>query len=481
LVKKLAGLIFLIMTLLMLLSMVVALIYREHDILVVFGIIAVVLLILGVLCYLPERKSSHQIKIREGFFTVSFCWILVSLIGALPYFFGGILPNFIDSFFESVSDITTTGANLFANPEALPHTILFWRSLINWIGGLGILLFVITVLPALGIGTSNLANAETMGSSIDKYRLRISENAKVVYITYIVLTAAEFILLLFSGMGPFDAISNTFSSISNCGIVDYADGIQHYGSFYIEVIIAIFCIFGSTNFSTLQLLAHKRAREFIRDPEIRMFFALLGIAFVIITAVLWAKGIYGGLGATIKNSLLQIVSFVTTAGYAVTNYEKWPLICKMIPFFLAFIGGCSASTAGGLKVSRFTVILMLIRRNFYKRLHPNAVVAVKIGGRAVPADKVSNITVTATLYFLIFAGGCILLSFDGQTMDTTMGAVISALSNTGVIIGDVSLTHNFEIFSAGGRLLLSLLMLIGRLEIFAVFIMFTPSFWKRNN
>jgi trk system potassium uptake protein TrkH len=246
-------------------------------------------------------------------------------------------------------------------------------------------------------------------------------------------------------------------------------------------VIAVFCILGATNFSTLQLIAHKRLREFFKSPEILAFYSILGLTFILITSVLWAKGIYGGLGETIKNSLLQIVSFVTTAGYSVTNYEQWPPFCKILPFFLAFIGGCSASTAGGLKVSRFTVILMLIRRNFYKRLHPNAVVAVKIGGRAVPADKVSNIAVTATLYFLIFAGGCILLSFEGHTMDTTMGAVISALSNTGVIIGDVAYAHDFSMFSQAGRLLLSLLMLIGRLEIFAVFIMFTPSFWKRNN
>ncbi|MDR2486779.1 MAG: hypothetical protein LBD12_02320 [Clostridiales Family XIII bacterium] len=481
LIRKLTGLMLLIMAAFMIPTLLIAVLYREYSELRVFASIFAAVAFCGSVLFWPLRRETHQIKAREGFFVVTFCWVLTALLCALPYFFTGVLPNFVDAFFEATSDVTTTGINLISHPERLPHTILFWRSLINWVGGLGILLLVITILPALGIGTSNLANAETMGSGIDKYRMRISENAKYVYRTYIGLTLLEFLCLLLAGMDPFHAMSNAFSSISNCGVVDHSIGIRLYDNFFVELIITVFCIFGSLNFSTLQLPLRRRFKEFFGDPEIRIYSTVLVTVYVLVILTLWQSGTYDGLGGTLKNSTLQIFSFTTTAGYSVTDYGSWPTFCRMILFFVVFIGGCSASTAGGLKVSRFAILLMLIRRNFYKRLHPNAVFAVKIGNRAIPADKVSNITVTAILYSMIFAGSCILLSLDGLDLETTIGSVLAALSNTGLGWGATGYGNTFAVFSEGGRLLLTLLMFIGRLEIFAVFLLFTPSFWKRNN
>ncbi|MDR2610340.1 MAG: TrkH family potassium uptake protein [Clostridiales Family XIII bacterium] len=480
LIRKLTGLVSLIVGVALLPSAICALIYGELHMVKIFLLIFAALAALGLALFLPVRRSTHQIRTRDAFFIVTMCWITASLAAAAPYCVSGVLPNYADAFFEAVSNITTTGANLIASPETIPKSLLFWRSLISWIGGMGILLFVISVLPALGIGTANLANAETGGSSIEKYKLRLSENAKYVYMLYISLSAAEFLLLLAGRMNPFDALLNTFSSISNCGLSNYTEGISYFNSVYIEIIIAIFCILGATNFSTLQLLPRRKARVFLREPEIRAYGFIIAFALVVITPVLLFARTYGSFADTVRNSFLQIISFVTTAGYSVINYNEWPVFCKMLLFFVLFIGGCSASTAGGIKVSRFLVMLMLIRRNLYKRLHPNAVYAVKIGERAIPADKVSNITVFVIVYGVIFCAGSILLSLDGQDMETTTGSVIAALSNTGLGFGAAGYGSTFEVFSVWGRSLLSVLMLLGRLELFAFLILFTPSFWRGN-
>jgi trk system potassium uptake protein TrkH len=480
LIRKLTGLVSLIIGAALLPSALVALIFSETRMLKIFLLVFAALMVVGCALYLPVRRATHQIRIRDAFFIVTMCWIVASLIAAVPYCVSGILPNYADALFEAVSNITTSGAKLIASPETIPKSLLFWRSLISWIGGIGILLFMISVLPALGIGTANLANAETSGSSIEKYKLRLSENAKYVYMIYIALSAAEFLLLLAGRMKPFDALLSAFGSISNCGLMNYTESISYFNSVYLEIVIAVFCIIGAMNFSTLQLLPRRKAKVFLRDPEIRAFGFILVFVFVIVTAALTLAGTYGSLTDTLRHSFLQIISFVTTAGYSVANYNEWPAFCKMLLFFIVLIGGCSASTAGGIKVSRFLVILMLIRRNLYKRLHPNAVYAVKIGERAVPADKVSNIAVFVIVYGAVFCAACILLSLDGQDMETTAGAVVSSLSNTGLGFGAAGYGATFEVFSVWGRSLLSVLMLLGRLEMFAFLILFTPSFWRGN-
>jgi trk system potassium uptake protein TrkH len=480
LIRKLAGLICIIVGVAMVPCVLIAAGYREWTQLRIFAMQAVCLDIIGLVLFLPSRRATHQIKMREGFFIVALCWIMISALGALPYFFGGHMSNYVDAFFESVSNITTTGANVIPDLGSLPQSLLFWRALLNWMGGLGILLFAISVLPALGIGTANLANAETAGSSIEKYHLRISENARMVYVVYVGLSIVEFAILLISGLGPFDAAVNTFSSISNCGISNYPDGIGHFRSSFVEIVIAVFCIIGAMNFSTLTLLPRHHVREFFRDAEIRLYLVMIGVVFAVMTLALWVSGAYGGFAQTVRSSFLQIVSFASTAGYSVTDYNVWPPFCKVFLFFVAFIGGCSASTSGGIKISRFAVLIKLFRRNIYKRLHPNAVVAIKVGGNTIPEEKVGNIAVFVMVYIGIFVISTILLSLEGFDIETTAGTVIAALSNTGLGFGGTGFGHGFEDFSYAGKAFLSLLMLIGRLEIFAIIMLFMPGFWKRD-
>jgi trk system potassium uptake protein TrkH len=478
LIRKLAGLIFFVTGAAMAPCVLIALGCAEREEARIFLPLTLAFVLSGLALFLPVRRATHQIKMREGFFIVAMCWILLSALAALPYFFSAPLTNYVDAFFESVSNVTTTGANVIPDIDALPRSLVFWRALLNWIGGLGILLFAISVLPAIGIGTANLANAETTGSSIEKYRLRISENAKMAYLIYVGLSIVEFVLLFASGLSPFDAVVNTFSSISNCGISNYPEGIGHFRSVGVEVIVAAFCVIGAMNFSTLQLLPRGRVRRFFRDPEIRLYLVLSGSVFAVVTLALWADGVYGGLAETARRSFLQVFSFLSTAGYSVTDYGAWPPFCKTLLFAVAFIGGCSASTSGGVKISRLAIVAKLIRRNVYKRLHPNAVVAVKVGGHTVPEEKVSNIAVFVIVYLLIFAGSVILLSVEGQDIETTAGSVLAALSNTGLGFGGTGYGHDFTVFSYAGRILLTLLMLIGRLEIFAIIMLFTPTFWK---
>jgi trk system potassium uptake protein TrkH len=480
LIRKLTGIVSLLTGVAMIPAALVAVLYGEWDMALIFFCTFAGLAVIGSLLHFPVRRMTHQIRIRDAFFIVTMCWICASLVGALPFFVSGQLPNYADAFFEAVSNITTTGANSIEFPENVPQSLLFWRSLMNWVGGMGILLFAISVLPALGIGTANLANAETAGSSIEKYRMRLSENAKKVYLLYLALTVVEILLLLCGGMGPFDAVTQTFGSISNSGLSNHAAGMSVFGSVYVEIVIAVFCILGAMNFSTLLLIPRRKIGAFLKEPEIRAFAVILVLVLVSVTAVLWLNGTYRSLGETIRASFLQIISFVTTAGYSVANYNVWPAFCKMLLFFILFIGGCSASTAGGIKVSRFLVTLMLVRRNLYKRLHPNAVYAVRIGDNVVPADRVSNITVFVIVYGIIFCAGCLLLSLDGEDPGTTAGAVIAALSNSGLGFGSAGYGSSFAVFSVWGRSLLSILMLFGRLELFSFLILFTPSFWRGN-
>ncbi|MDR1029168.1 MAG: TrkH family potassium uptake protein [Clostridiales Family XIII bacterium] len=462
-------------------ALVVSLICAEYNMTAALGVVMAVLLVAGLLLSLATGNArSSNIRVREGLLVVAICWILLSALGALPYVVSGEMRSFADAFFESVSSFSTSGASMIPDPSALPRSLLFWRSLSNWVGGMGILVLAISILPAFGFGAANIVNAETAAPTTDKIRTRMSDNAKSLFLIYLSLTAIEFLLLLVGGMNPYEAVIHAFGSMANGGLSNYADGIKHFNSVYIEVVISVFCILASLNFVSYRLIARRRFRDFFKEPEIRLFFIILASILVLTILVLMVKEVYATPGEAIRYGLFQAVAFVTTAGYANTDYGAWPGFCKALMFLALFIGGCSASTAGGVKVIRLAVILALVRRNVYKRLHPNAVVAVKLGEQSIAADRVSNITVYVFVYLMVFAAGSLLLSLDGQGVTTSVSAALAALSNAGLGFGRLGITSGFEIFSTGGRLLLSLLMLIGRLEIFTIILLLTPTFWRPN-
>ena len=461
-------------------ALLVSLALGERHLTSVFGAIIVPLVIIGLPIFLFVRNAQGNIRVRDGLLLVAISWLFVCLLGALPYVVSGVMPSYADAFFESVSGFTTTGVTLIDDLSKIPRSLLFWRSLSNWIGGIGILIFAI--LPALGVGSVNIINAEGGGNALERIRARMSDNAKHIYLIYVALTAIEFFLLLASRkMDAFEAFIHSFGSMGNAGLSTTGCSIMEFQSIYVEAVIAVFCILASMNFLSFKLLFQKRIRDFFREAEIRIFLMILISTITLIVLTLWAKGTYGTIGESIRQGFFQTVAFVTTSGYTVADYSIWPVFCKCLLFAVIFIGGCSASTSGGMKIVRFAVIVSLIRRNIYKRLHPNAVVAIKLGDNAISSDKVSNITVFVLVYFFLFGLSAILMSLDGQSAGTTASAAISALSNAGLGFGDVSYGMSYQVFSTGGRLLLSAIMLIGRLELYTIILLFTPNFWRPDH
>jgi trk system potassium uptake protein TrkH len=400
------------------------------------------------------------------------------VLGALPYAISGVIPNFIDALFESASGFTTTGATLIANLAEIPKGLMFWRSLSNWIGGIGILIFAISVLPALGIGALSLAKAETAGPTVDKVMTRMSDNAKFLYLLYIAFSATEFLLLLGGGMNAYDASIHTFGSVSTGGLSNYDNGLIEFENTYIASVIAIFCVFSSISFVIYNELLHRRWKNFFGEPEVRgiCFIFVGGVAFLCVC--LRADGIYDSIALCVKPAFLQTSAFITTSGYVHADYAAWPAACRRLLFVLSLMGGCSSSTAGGMKIVRAQVLFKLIGRSFHKRLHPRSVVAVKLANKPVSAENVSNITAFILMYVLMLFVGALVLSLDGKDILTAFSAAAALLSNVGVGFGALDCTANYMIFSRPARLFLSFLMVAGRLEFFTVLILLTPSYWR---
>ena len=477
-IVKITGVIILLVAASMLPPLVVSLCFGETAMIRAFLWSALPLILVGGALLWATKPLSGSLRIREGIFVVALCWVLASVLGALPYAISGVIPNFIDALFESASGFTTTGATLITSLAEIPKGLMFWRSLSNWIGGIGILVFAITVLPALGIGALSLVKAETPGPTVDKVTTRISDNAKFLYLLYIAFSAAEFLLLLGGGMDVYDASIHTFGSVSTGGLSNYDNGLIEFENTYIALVIAFFCIFSSINFVIYNEILHRRWKNFIGEPETRAFFFIIVGSVAFLCVCLWASGVSDSLILCLKPAFLQVSAFVTTSGYVHADYRDWPAVCRRLLFALSLVGGCSSSTAGGMKIVRVQVLFELIRRSFHKRLHPRSVVAVKLANKPVSAENVSNITAFILMYFLMLCAGALILSLDGKDILTAFSAVTAMLSNVGVGFGALDCTANYTIFSRPARLFLSFLMVAGRLEFFTVLILLTPSYWR---
>ncbi|MDR3305352.1 MAG: TrkH family potassium uptake protein [Clostridiales Family XIII bacterium] len=463
----------------MLVGLAVALIYRETGTAEIFAVLMAALVAAGSLLRRCTRSARPIIKIREGVLVVALCWIFAAALGTLPYLISGAHTSFIDAFFEAMACLTTTGSTLLENVTELPHALLFWRQFNTWLGGMGILILAISIMPMLGYGAANLASAETSGQSVDKIRARMTDTAKSVYLLYFVFTAAEVLLLLAGGAGLFDAFILAFGCMGNGGFANYDVTAMLGGSLYIEMIIVVFCVLASFSFVSFQHLIKRRVRDFFKEVEIRLYLILLGVFIGLIFAVLLLTGTYDSPAEAIRYGIFQSVSFITTAGYAGVDFDVWPQITHWMLLIVMVIGGCSGSTSGGIKVVRAAVALSLVKRNIYKKLHPNAVVAVKIGDKTVPADRVSSIATFIILYIVIVMFSCVLLSLENLDAETTLGTVIAMLSNTGLVLGGgVGYQESFQVFAPASRLFMTVLMLVGRLEIFTILLLFIPAFWR---
>ncbi len=463
-------------------SMVIPWVYAEasgdHDSAQAFRKCAPVIILAGAFLSATLSSKYARFRPREGYIIVTCCWVLSSFLGAFPYYFSGFTDSFTTAFFESTSGFTTTGCS--ASHAALSHALILWKAISHWLGGMGILVFVISILPALGINGQFIARAETPGPVLEKMTVRISDSAKILYITYFAFTLIEFFMLMLSGKMPaFDALITTMGSISTGGLMVHPEGIAYYNSVYVEVVICVFCILASVNFVLYHYLATGKISYIIKDIELRAYLIMIGVSVLICTAGLFFNS-DSSLSDSLRDSFFQVVSMSTTSGYSRSPYTVWPSTCQMTLMILMFAGGCAASTSGSIKVIRVLVMLKLIGRGCVKRIHPRSVVAVKLGKNPVSAPVVSGITVFILTFMLMLISSCIVLCLQGIDLETSFTSVLAMLSNTGSAFGETASLGNFSYFHPALKIYLSALMIIGRLELFTVIILFTRNFWGKE-
>lgn len=471
------GAVLIILGLAMIPSMVVSMLYHE-PLTVVSFLLAIVLMIVSGGCLIVYIKPrSSVINLRDGMLIVSLSWLLASLTSCIPFILSDAIPNFSEAFFESASGFTTTGASVLGDVENLPRGIIFWRSFTHWIGGMGILVFAIAVLPSLGINGQRIAESEAPGPTFDKLTAKTSDTAKILYTIYIVMTFAETILLMFGGMSLFDALVHTFGTVGTGGFSSYNNSIMHFDSLYIELVMCAFMLLAGNNFNLYYLLLKKNWKRFFGDNEFRAYLGIAAVSSILIAFFLCVFGNTDSFFHGLRLGFFQVVSIMTTSGFASDDFNLWPTACVMILLLLMFIGGCSSSTAGAIKVIRIVILFKLIRRALYKRLHPLAVVPIKLNGKNVSADTVSGITSFIFLYLTVFFASTLFISLENVDLVTVVSTVATCLGNVGPGFSLVGPLGNYSLYSDTATLYLGILMLVGRLELFTMLLLFTPSFW----
>ena len=478
-ILRILGVITVITGLSMIPSMIVSFLNDSEAVFYSFLFSSIPLTVIGFSFVIYHRNAPKTFKIRDGYFVVATCWVLASLLGALPYYLSGVAVTYADAIFESTAAFTTTGCTIMDN-STLPMGIILWKATTHWLGGMGILIFAISILPALGISGLKLASAESPGPTFNKVKTKLADSTKLLYLIYVSLTVSLFVLLSFSKMSTFDAVVNTLGCISTSGLASNPGGIAAYDSIYIEFVITLFTLLASINFMMYYFMISGRWESILQDVELKAYALIILGSVSIIGMSLYLSGTYSSILEAFRMGLFQAVSFSTTAGYSLADYTQWPTFTQVLLFLLMCIGGCAASTCGSFKVIRLIVLIKLISRGFRKRLHPRSVVAVRLGNNAIPAETVSSITVFAMFYFAIFLFTSLVISLDNLDITTTLTTSISVLSNTGIAFGELGPAANFSIYSSPMRLFLSFMMIVGRLELFTVLIILTPYFWSRE-
>lgn len=455
-------------------SCLVGLLYQESEI-TAFLLTIFICLLIGV-PFAYKKPRNKVFYIREGFVTVAFSWIVMSIMGALPFVFSKTIPNVIDALFETVSGFTTTGASILPDVESLPKCILFWRSFTHWIGGMGVLVFLLSILPEVGGSHMNLMKAESPGPSVTRLVPKVKSTAKILYGIYMGMTVLQIILLLLGKMPLFDALTTTFGTAGTGGFGIKNDSIAGYST-YIQVVVTIFMILFGINFNVYFLLFIKRSKQAFKIEELWWYLAIIGCAILIIT---WnIRGLYGTIPEAFQQSAFQVASIITTTGFATTDFNIWPQASRTILVMLMFVGACAGSTGGGIKVSRFVILLKTVNKELHQFLHPKSVKKIKMDGKMVEHEVVRSTNVFMITYILIFSFSILLLAFDNHDLITNFTAVAATFNNIGPGLELVGPASNFSIFSGGAKLVLTFDMLAGRLEIFPLLLLFVKDTWKK--
>ncbi len=458
----------------MVLPMVVALIYRENEGWT-FVATAACCLAIGIPCVIGGLRG-NVFHSREGLVIVALSWLVLSVMGAAPFVLSGAIPSPVDALFETVSGFTTTGASILTDVEVLPRCVLFWRSFTHWIGGMGILVFLLSIVPMTGGSRMHLMKAESPGPSVSKLTPKVQSTAKILYEIYLVLTIAQIVLLLIGRMPLFDALTITFGTAGTGGFAIKNDSMASYSP-YLQNVTTVFMILFGVNFNAYFLILMKRAKQLRYAEEVWSYLGIIGVSVAAIAINI--RHMYGTLEETVRHAAFQVASIITTTGYSSVDFDQWPEFARTILVVLMFIGACAGSTGGGLKVSRVLILCKSVRQEFHYFLHPREVRSLRMEGRPLEQDTVRSVNVYLATYVLVFTLSILLVSLDNEDLVTTFTAVATTFNNVGPGLAAVGPLQNFSHFSDFAKLVMTFDMLAGRLELFPVLLLFFPRTWKR--
>lgn len=454
----------------------VAFLYGESDA-IQFLIVSAVL---GAIFFIFRRKRPENkvIYAKEGLVIVGLAWILWSLFGALPFVLTGSIPSYVDAFFETVSGFTTTGSTILTDIEALPKGVAFWRSLTHWIGGMGVLVFVMMLTSLDDEHSMHLMRAEVPGPEADKLVPKARATARILYLMYFVLTAAEVVFLMFGGMSFYDALLHSFSTAGTGGFSNRNASVAYYDSAYIDGVITVFMILFGVNFNLYFLIRLKNWKDALKNEELHAYLGIIAGAVAIVTVNI--LGIYGNIVHAFRYASFQVASVITTTGFCTADFNLWPELSKVVLLGIMVIGACAGSTGGGIKVSRFLILVKSIKQEVRRMLHPKAVTIVKINGKRVGNDTIRSVYIYFISYILVMMVSILLVSINNFDFATTFSSVLTTLNNVGPGISMVGPVENFHMFSPLSKLVFCMDMLLGRLEIFPYLLLMSPELWRRR-
>ena len=434
---------------------------------------------IGAVLVLFLKKHRRSMQPMEGFVAVALCWIAITLFGALPSFISGIVPNYVDALFESAAGFTTTGATVLTSIEGVPESLVFWRAFSQWLGGMGVLMLTLAILPAGERGVYNLMRAESTGPSSERLVPRIRRSAMILYAIYLSLTLLQTVMLLFGGMSLFDALIHTFSTAGTGGFSSRNLNIGSYNSGYIEYTVAAFMLLFSVNFGLYYALIVRRLGRIVKNTEIKVFLCIIVVSTVLIGADLLRAGVYESFSETARHSFFHTASIGSSTAFFTVDYTLWPGLSRTILFCLMIIGGCAGSTASGIKAVRVAILYKSAAREVKKIIHPRSVSVVHMNGEPLQDKALAGVLHFFVVYVMVIIAATLVVSLDNKGFETTFSGVVAMISNVGVGFGSVGPAGNYTDFSILSKAVMSLTMLIGRLEIFPILMLIIPSAWKR--
>ena len=476
-VLKVLGDVLLYESLILIIPFIISIVYKEGD--SNAFLISIFITLFFALILKSIKVKEKDMYAKEGFIIVGLAWIVISIFGALPFVISGAIPSFVDAFFETVSGFTATGATILREIESLPNGILFWRSFTHWIGGMGFLIFILAIAPTLGLNSIHLLRAESPGPNPGKIVPKISKTAKILYIIYLVLTISQIILLMLSGFSLYDSVIHSLSTAGTGGFSNMNSSIAAFNNPVAEWVITVFMILFGVNFVFYFYLVKGQLKSFFKSEELRCYLVIIILAIVLITIniINFNKG---NINDTLRHASFQVASIITTTGYATVDYNLWPTLSKIVILILMISGGMAGSTSGGIKVIRILIVLKAIRRQIDKILHPKRIKKVKIDGKVLEEEVISEVFLFIGAYIVIGLIGMLIVSFDGFDLITTSTSVLATIINAGPGFEMIGPTGNFSMFSGLSKMVLSFCMLAGRLELYPMLILFSKYIWKKT-